>query len=477
MKKFLAVIFCVITVIPLFACSKEEKVNFYDIDIVYKDNKLDCSMDFNYVNHLDKTVFELYFSLYPNAFKKDSPIKPLWEEYYVTAYPNGESYGELTINSVKCKGENLKYSLLEYDNILKVELLTPVKSGEEVLINFNFLVTIPNCKHRFGYCDNTVNITNFYPVLCEEYEGEIYKAVYSPSGDPFYSSVSNYKVSITAPSTYIVASSLSPTSTEVMGATTKYNYFRKNVRDIAFILSEKFNITTCKVDGTQIYYYYFSDKEPQKSLNTIVEAFKFFSNKLIKYPYGEYVVCEADFIYGGMEYPCLTFIDGNLQGENRDYTLAHETAHEWWYGLVGVNECEEGFIDEGLTEISTVLFMSEYFGLDKNAQIEKVKERYKEIRMQTIVYSEEKRAVMKRGLSSFYSDLDYLSIAYYRSQIMFDDLLQNMGEKKFYSFLKGLLNNYKYKNITYNDLKEFAEKKHKGSKNLLDGWVYGQTFV
>ncbi len=477
MKKFIAILFSVITILPLFACDKEVKLNSYEIDIVYKDNKLNCSMDFNFVNLSNKTVNELYFSLYPNAFKKDSQIKPLWEEYFLDTFLNGESYGELVINGVKSKGEDLNYSLLEGDNILKVELPSPIKKKEEVLINFKFLVTLPNCKHRFGYYDNTVNITNFYPILCEEYMGEVYKAVYAPSGDPFYSSVYNYKVSLTVPSTYIVASSLSPTSTEVMGATSKYNYLRENVRDIAFILSEKFNITTCKVNNTQIYYYYFNDKEPKNSLNTIVEAFKFFSKKFTKYPYSEYVVCEADFIYGGMEYPCLTFIDSHLKGENRDYTLAHETAHQWWYGLVGVNECEEGFIDEGLTEISTVLFMCEYLGLDKDAEIEKVKERYKEIRKQTIIYSEEKRAVMQRNLSSFYSDLDYVSIAYYRSQIMFDDLLKNMGEKKFYSFLKGLSNNYKYKNITYSELKEFAEKKYKGSKKLLDGWVYGQTFV
>ncbi len=331
--------------------------------------------------------------------------------------------------------------------------------------------------HRFGHNENTLNLTGFYPILCEEYNGEVYKNVYYPSGDPFYSSVADYKVSITLPSKYVVASSLSPIKTEIMEYKTKYSYTRESVREIAFVISEKFNILKDKVGNTSVYYYYFNDVAPEKSLQLIKNALEFYSSNFVKYPYKEYVVCEADFIYGGMEYPCLTFIDCNLKGEEREYCLAHETAHEWWYGLVGVNQSEEGYIDEGLTEFSTVLFMEKYLGTNKDEYISVIKERYRDIRKYSVLYSEEKRAIMNRNLGSYKNDSEYVSIAYYRSQIMFYDLYKFMGEKKFYKFLNSLSSNYKYKNITYSDLRNLAEKIKRGSTIILDGYVSGETAV
>ncbi len=477
MKKFIALIITIFLCVPLIGCKEDKKNSLYDIDIIYNDNVVEVDYKLNYVNDRQKTISELYFSLYPNAFNKNSPYFPILTEDYLDVYPNGESYGKLDIASIMSQDKPLEYSFENEKNILKVELSEPLRAGGETEIEMRFSVVIPNLLYRFGYGESTVNLTSFYPILCEEYTGEIYKSVYAPVGDPFYSNANDYKVSLTVPSTYVVASSLSPTKTEVMGSTTKYSYARENVRDIAFVLSKKFNVLTSEVKSTKIYYYYFNDVEPQKSLDLIASSFRFFSDKFTKYPYSEYVVCEADFICGGMEYPCLSLINGDLAGEARDYVLAHETAHQWWYGLVGVNECEEAFIDEGLTEISTALFMSEYCGEGVEGYIDVARESYREIRRQTVVYCEEKSAKMLRSLSSFCNNLEYVAIAYYRAEIMFYELYKLMGEKKFYSFLKGLASNYKYKNITYLELSEFAEKKYRGASKLLNGYVYGEISV
>ncbi len=478
MKKFIIITLTLILSFSITACDKESGLSCYEIDVVLNENRLTCEMTLNYVNNSSKEKSELYFNLYPNAFRKDAKIKPLHTEYLLKAYPNGENYGSIAVKKVKSESKDLNFSIEgEDENLLKVILNSPVSVGRSAEIFVSFEVVIPNVLHRFGYGENTVNLTGFYPILCEEYMGEVYKSVYYPSGDPFYSSVADYKVSLTLPSKYVVASSLSPIKTEIMENKTKYSYERKKVRDIAFIISEKFNILKDKAGSTDVYYYYFNDKSPETSLQVIKNALEFYSSKFIKYPYKEYVVCEADFIYGGMEYPCLTIIDNTLEGEDRAYCLAHETAHEWWYGLVGVNQSEEGYIDEGLTEFSTVLFMEKYLGVYKDEAISLIKERYRDIRKYSVLYSDEKRAIMNRNLGSFKNDSEYVSIAYYRSQIMFYDLYNFMGEKKFYKFLKSLSSNYKYKNITYNELRGLAEKIKKGSANLLNDYVSGKTAV
>ena len=478
MKKIITILFIIAVAFTGVGCSENDKLSVYTINAILNENEMSCEMEFNYVNDSKKSVSELYFYLYPNAFRKDAKIKPIRTEYTINAYPNGESYGEIQINSVKNNEKDLKFLITgEDENILKVELDKSIKYKESYNLNIDFDLIIPNCLHRFGYGDNTLNLSNFYPILCQEYNGKIYQNAYYPSGDPFYSAVANYNLFITVPSTYVVASSLSPIGTECMGEKTRYIYTREKVRDIAVILSEKFNILKETVGDTDLFYYYINDQNPEKSFDVVKKSFSFYSENFTKYPYSEYVVCEADFIYGGMEYPCLTIVDEKLVGEEKDYAIAHETAHQWWYGLVGVNQVEEHFIDEGLTEFSTILFLENYTGKSRSEYVENATTKYREIRKYTVHTENGKKAIMQRNLGSFTSDAEYVSIAYYRSQIMFDDLSKFLGEKKTVKFLKGLVNNYKFKNITYIELSNFAEKIKKGCKKVLDSYVFGEKAI
>ena len=58
-----------------------------------------------------------------------------------------------------------------------------------------------------------------------------------------------------------------------------------------------------------------------------------------------------------MEYPGLVMISDTIKEEEELYkVIVHEIAHEWWYGLVGVNETNHAWIDEGLSEYMTALF-------------------------------------------------------------------------------------------------------------------------
>ena len=67
-----------------------------------------------------------------------------------------------------------------------------------------------------------------------------------------------------------------------------------------------------------------------------------------------------------MEYPNIVFLArefyGQADAEILDYLVVHETAHQWWYGVVGNNQVTEAWLDEGLTEFSTVLFFEKVRG-------------------------------------------------------------------------------------------------------------------
>ena len=481
MRKFLCLLLCVFCVSFYSGCKKSElRLNEYDICITLnEDMTLDGELTLNYFNNTKGEVDVLEFMLYPNAFSKGSKIKPIYSEYVDKAFESGISYGGIDVINVNTDSTALNYEVINEDShFLKVYLDKALKKGDSAEINVEFFITLPNVKHRFGYTQNTVNLTGFYPILCPLENGEYYKSVYCASGDPFYSEVANYKVDFKVPSNYVIASSMSPTGVLVEGQNTNYYYERNSVREVAFILSKNFNVVKNSINGVDVFYYYYQDKNAENSLETAVKAIAFFSSKIAKYPYNEYVFCEADFIYGGMEYPCLTMIDSSLSDFERDYTIVHETAHQWWYGLVGVNQNENAFIDEGLTEYSTTLFFDNYkeYNKSKLELLTAVYNAYFELR-KSLSKQQSVTPKMNKNLREFTSDIDYVSIAYYRSQLMFYELSNFMGENRFNSFLKSLCKEYAYKNLTLNNFLLCAEKYKKGAKGFLLDYINGKSVV
>ena len=137
----------------------------------------------------------IYFTLYPNSFDNHGENIVVYEEDKCLAYPNGESYGNITIFSVKVNGNDAEFIVGgKYKETLKVGFDKTLKPNEKVSVFITFSVKLPNINHRFGYGNDTVNLTNFYPIACV-YDGKnFYQNTYSKNGDPFYSECANYNL-------------------------------------------------------------------------------------------------------------------------------------------------------------------------------------------------------------------------------------------------------------------------------------------
>ena len=213
-----------------------KNINNYDIEIDYNSSlqTLTCTEEVVYINNTDTTLNYVAFHLYPNAFREESISSPVSLANQHKAYPNGLSYGDISINSVNVlnstatycstiqttqptyseiknfiKNNNLTDSQYfiggEDENILYILFPVELFPEEEITFSISFNVQIPNVNHRFGYGDNTVNIANFYPIACVYENGEFDTSLYSSNGDPFYSDISNYTVTIKASTSYIVS--------------------------------------------------------------------------------------------------------------------------------------------------------------------------------------------------------------------------------------------------------------------------------
>ena len=112
---------CAISIIALVVvifvgCSSSEldnkNYNNYEIEIEYNDeNKtLSCSEVLSYKNNTDTTLNFVCLNLYPNAFREESISPPVSLANQHKAYPNGKSYGNITISSVSVLQNTATYS-------------------------------------------------------------------------------------------------------------------------------------------------------------------------------------------------------------------------------------------------------------------------------------------------------------------------------------------------------------------------------
>ena len=363
--------------------------------------------------------------------------------------------------------------------LLKIKLSAPLYPNETVTIGFSYRITLANVWHRTGFGDNTVNLCNIIPLLCPIINGGFTEYPYFSYGDPFVSEIANFEVTLIAPSKYIVAATGKRTSREADGNKMVYTYSASKVRDFALVLSERFIIMSETVNGVEINYFYFKDVNPAKSLKCAVDAYKTFLELFGNYPYQTLNVVQADFCQGGMEYPQLVTLSGDLKPEDMPHVIAHEIAHQWWYGLVGNNQVEDAWLDEGLAEFSTMLFYKKnpsYGNYD-----ELMSEAYAAYKLYVDVVRDYKKNVdtsMNRPLGGYTNSREYSHMCYLKGMLMFESLYKTMGEKR---FLKGIKNYYDdnvYTLATPDDLfKAFSRAYGAPLDTWFLGWIEGKNVV
>jgi aminopeptidase N len=102
------------------------------------------------------------------------------------------------------------------------------------------------------------------------------------------------------------------------------------------------------------------------------QALAQFNDLLGEYPYLQLHVAEVEiFNAAGVEFPQLISIDRGYYRSELDtsrpgyfeFTVAHEVVHQWFYNLVGNNQYDNAFIDEGLTNyLSARVYFEEFWG-------------------------------------------------------------------------------------------------------------------
>ena len=351
MKKVsIGFIFCIMFLSMFFVgCTDQfdmdkftKNLSTYTMDITYNDDKtLSVNQTILYTNNTCTSLDNIMLHIYPNDFSENATTNTVVSSLnFDKAYYSGISYAGINFSKILVNDNDCNCSFKnDSKNILDIVFDTKLNANDKINIYFEYVITLPNVNHRFGFGENSINISNFYPIVSVYEDGGFDMDSYHYNGDPFYSDFANYYVSITVPKKYTLASSGNELEVVENNTSKCYKIEGLGIRDFAFVMSDKYSVVSSSINGVTVNYYYYNNSYPDMCLETSIKALDTFGELFGKYPYKTLNVCEASFVHGGMEYPNLVYISDAVL-EKSDYlnVIVHEIAHQWWYGVVGNNQ-------------------------------------------------------------------------------------------------------------------------------------------
>jgi hypothetical protein len=487
--KKIALVLVVLLAFMASACRTEvqrasKPLSTYTIKAAYDEfnHAVTAKQKIKYVNNYDVPLKELKLHLYPNAFRESAKIKPVRDEDFSIAYPNGASSGDIIINDVFVAGKKAEFNIGGEDrNVLTIKFPAALYPGASFTIEFDFILRLANTPHRLGWTDKCVNLGNWFPIACVYRDGGFATYAYYPNGDPFYSESANFYIELTLDSDFFVAATGRNTGTKLQGKTKTLNYEALAVRDFAFVLSKEFSSVSAPAGNVMVTYFYYDDSNPEIYLKAAIDAVNTYSKLFGQYPYPHLNVVKTPFIYGGMEYPCLIYISDKItRQESFIEVIVHETAHQWWYSLVGNDQVRHAWMDEGLTEYTTSLFYEKNpsYNQDITTRIMNALQSY-------LVYVEMHKNVhgevdtsMNRPSYAYKTEQEYVYMTYVKGELMFYNIRNIIGDKAFFDSLKRYFDRHKFKLAKPEDLiGAFEDSSKKDLEGIFDAWLEGKVYL
>lgn len=342
-----------------------------------------------YQNNSPDTLKFIYFHLYPNAYSTDRTA------FEKQAVENGNTDHYFSDEKDRGYIDSLKFSVVDAKNtivpagyvstkdpdIIRLILPEPLPPGGKTDIETPFRVKVPLTFSRLGHRGQAYQISQWFPKPAV-YDAKGWHPIpYLDQGE-FYSEYGNYHVEITLPENYIVMGTgniLEPQENAWLDSLSKLplptgntkdtikvassstmktvTFEEENIHDFAWFADKRWIVRkdTVAVPGTRNITTVYScflpwhQKGWGKSTDWIKTAVNGYSKAVGPYPYKTVKVVEGDLkAGGGMEYPTVTVIAAGNDEEEVGDVIVHEVGHNWFYGILGSNERQYPWMDEGI---------------------------------------------------------------------------------------------------------------------------------
>jgi len=400
----------------------------------YELHQLQVAEKIHYINNSTDRLSELLLMVdslyYPGTFKLDSLN---WED-----------------------GQPVE-KIVNETGWLRFPLRQPLEPGQaldlSVAYQLNLPSPAPNAATRpipFGYTQRQTNLVDWYPFVPPYISGQGWLA--HPAGyygEHLVYEVADYTVNLrmSSPHPELIIAASAPVKKDGDW----YRFEHDSARNFVWSVSPYYQVMTGHAGTVKITSYAFGgdDKANQAVLDTTIASVELYSRLFGDYPRQELSVVEADFL-DGMEYDGLYFLSKGFYnlytGSPAEYLVAiaaHETAHQWWYALVGNDQALEPWLDEALATYSERLYYENIHpeALDWwwNYRVNYYQPRGW---VDDTIYNPHGEVEAYRA----YRDTVYLNGAKF-----LEDLRQSIGDQAFFDFLKDYVSQFQKRLATSND--------------------------
>lgn len=363
-------------------------------------------------------VAELRFHLYLNAFSntKSSFMRESGGQLR-SDRAQQEGWGYVDIKRMQVAGgpdltAAIRFIHPDDDNaddrtVIAVALPQPVKPGQTLTLAIDFLSKLPKVFARTGYHDDFFMAGQWFPKIgVYEKPGDRY-AVFGGwnchqfhANTEFYADYGRYDVSITVPSAYVVGATgvERSRSEDPARRETTYQFQQEDIHDFAWTASPRYlrlerrfdpaamvsraeaesaakllGVPTAELALKPVRMILLLQPEhssqAERHFRAIEAGLKWFGMWYGAYPYDTITVVDPPYGAGGaggMEYPTLITAGTSWWPGGHELgiegVIVHEFGHQYWYGMVGSNEFEESWLDEGFNTYSTGKIVDMVYG-------------------------------------------------------------------------------------------------------------------
>lgn len=491
------------------------------IDVSLDDvkHRLDGTISMDYINNSPDVLDTIFIHLWANAYKDRTTAfakQQLRNKSTKFHYAQDSSRGNFEALDFKVDGQSVQHQYFENNpDIVFIILPESLRPAGQVTISTPLKLKIPASFSRLGHGGTSYQMTQWFPKPAVYDRDGWHPMPYLNQGE-FYSEFGSYDVTITLPENYVVASTgVLQNESEILFLEEKMKetkaraqdsirdnsfpessskmktirYLAENVHDFGWFADKRFYVEKGQVtlsNGKYVdTYVFYTDTEKsmwQDALGYVDRSVKFYSEKVGNYPYPHATAVQSALSAGGgMEYPMITVIGAMGQPQALDGVITHEVGHNWFYGILGFNERDHPWLDEGLNSYYDHRYDQLYYDAPMTMGLpERIVGNLPTSAMQFIL-----RAQMKRGHaqdpslhSAEFSNINYFLGCYEKPALAFEFLEQYLGVERFDKIMHSLYDKWEFKHPGPDDvIAHFNKESGEDLSWFFDGFIYSSDEV
>jgi hypothetical protein len=258
--------------------------------------------------------------------------------------------------------------------VMSVTLPRAVAPGETIAVEIAWTSRVPRTFARTGVIGQFYFLAQWFPKI-GVFEDAGWNAHQFHAGTEFFADYGVYDVRITVPKGWIVgATGVQTEQLESPNGKTMHRFVQEDVHDFAWTTSpdmiehrRRFDRPGLPAVDMRLLLQPEHDGQAARHFSATEACLRDYGEWFGPYPYGHVTIVDPAWqsAAGGMEYPTL-FTAGTRWLVRPGVTepegvTVHECGHQFWYGIVGNNEFEHAWMDEGLNTFSTARVIDRAF--------------------------------------------------------------------------------------------------------------------